>query len=79
MTASAVVAATGRRPVKRPRLATWLLCLADFLRRLCEGQRFSIYRWASGYSIERLFPGRLDEPAPVDAVPGVQRDLLLVR
>ena len=52
---------------------------AGYLRGLCEAQGFTLYRLPSGYSLERLFPDRLDEPAPLDAVPGEQSDLLLLR
>jgi hypothetical protein len=31
------------------------------------------------YSLERLFPDRLDQAAPLDDLPGEQSDLLLLR
>ena len=46
---------------------------------LCRSQGFSVYRLTSGYSLERLFPDRLDAPEAVDAIPGEQCDLLLTR
>jgi FkbM family methyltransferase len=52
---------------------------ADYLRDLCEAQGFTIYRLTSGYSLERLFPDRVEQPMPVDEVPGEQCDLLLRR
>jgi FkbM family methyltransferase len=49
------------------------------LRDLCDAQGFSIFRLPSGYSVERLFPDHVDEPARIDAVPDEQCDLLLIR
>jgi hypothetical protein len=47
---------------------------------LCEAHGFTMYRVLSGYSPERLFPPRLEEPTPVGALPEKQRyDLLLLR
>jgi FkbM family methyltransferase len=53
--------------------------LDDYLRHLCAAQGFALYGLPSGYSLERLFPDRLDHPAALDAVPLEQSDLLLVR
>jgi FkbM family methyltransferase len=52
---------------------------ADDLRSLCDAHGFSMYRMKSGYSLERLFPDRIDEPVRVESVPGEQCDLLLTR
>jgi FkbM family methyltransferase len=46
---------------------------------LYEAHGFTPYRLPSGYSPERLFPGRLEEPVPVEALPGERCDLLLLR
>lgn len=52
---------------------------ADELRSLCAAQGFEVFRLRSGYSLERLFPDRIDEPVLVDDVPQEQSDLLLRR
>jgi FkbM family methyltransferase len=52
---------------------------AGYLRSLCEEQGFVLYRLQSGYSLERLFPDHLEEPAPLGVVPDEQSDLLLLR
>jgi FkbM family methyltransferase len=49
------------------------------LRHLCESHGLTIYRLRSGYSLERLFPERVDAPAPVADIPAEQTDLLLRR
>jgi FkbM family methyltransferase len=54
-------------------------CAAEELQSLCEDNGFTIYRLRSGYSLERLFPDRVEEPARVDDVPQEQSDLLLRR
>jgi len=46
---------------------------------VCRSHGFTVHRLASGYSPERLFPGRLDAPEAVDAIPREQCDLLLTR
>jgi FkbM family methyltransferase len=53
--------------------------LGEHLRHLCAAQGFVLYGLPSGYSLERLFPDRLDQPTPLDAIPLEQSDLLLVR
>jgi FkbM family methyltransferase len=52
---------------------------AGYLRGFCDEQGFSLYRLPSGYSLEHFFPDRLEEPAPLDDLPGEQSDLLLSR
>lgn len=52
---------------------------ASWLRDLCLTQGLVVYRLASGYSLDRLFPDRLDEPRQLDDLPGEQTDLLLLR
>ena len=52
---------------------------ADDLRRVCEAHGFTIYRVHGGYSLERLFPSRLEEPVRVQDIPEEQTDLLLSR
>lgn len=49
--------------------------LLDF----CASHGFSLYRLRSGYSLEKLFPVRIEEPVPITSLPDVQRDLLLRR
>ena len=44
-----------------------------------EAHGFTPYRLRAGYSLEKLFPGRLEEPVPVEALPGERCDLLLLR
>jgi hypothetical protein len=46
---------------------------------LCETHGFTVYRVESGYSVERLFPDRLEEPTPIEELPAKQYDLLLLR
>ena len=46
---------------------------------LCEMHGFALYGVRNGYSLDKLFPGRLDEPSPIEALPGKQCDLLLLR
>jgi FkbM family methyltransferase len=45
---------------------------------LCEAHRFTLYQVPSGYSVEKLFPERLEEPTLVEELPG-KCDLLLIR
>jgi FkbM family methyltransferase len=52
---------------------------ASWLRDLCLTQGFAVYRLASGYSLDRLFPDRLDAPGQLDDLPGEQSDLLFLR
>jgi FkbM family methyltransferase len=54
---------------------------ASQLAAVCEAHGFTMYRVPSGYSLERLFPERLEEPTSVDeALPGKKKyDLLLLR
>ncbi len=53
---------------------------AKELTAVCEAHRFTMYRVRSGYSLELLFPARLEEPWPVDALPEKKKwDLLLLR
>ena len=53
---------------------------ASQLAALCEAHRFTLYQVRSGYSLERLFPERLEEPTPVEALAGKKKfDLLLLR
>jgi FkbM family methyltransferase len=52
---------------------------ADDLRDVCETQGFAVYRVRSGYSLERLFPGRVEQPVRVTDIPAEQTDLLLHR
>ena len=52
---------------------------ADELRRVCEVQGFAIYRVRGGYSLERLFPARLEQAVRVSDIPEEQTDLLLRR
>ena len=53
--------------------------LAEDLRRVCEAQSFAVYRVRGGYSLERLFPDRLDQAVRVSDLPEEQTDLLLRR
>jgi FkbM family methyltransferase len=46
---------------------------------LCETHGFTVYEVPNGYSLEKLFPGRLEGPRSIEALPGKQCDLLLVR
>jgi FkbM family methyltransferase len=46
---------------------------------LCQTHGFKIDVVPSGYSVERLIPNRLDEPAPLDGPPVRQTELLLTR
>jgi FkbM family methyltransferase len=47
---------------------------------LCEAHGFTVYRLRSGYSLELLFPERLEGPTPIEALPEKKRcDLLLLR
>jgi FkbM family methyltransferase len=47
---------------------------------LCEAHGFTRYRVRSGYSLEQLFPRRLEEPTPIEALPEKKKcDLLLLR
>lgn len=46
---------------------------------LCETHGFTVYEVPNGYSLEKLFPVRLEEPRPIEALPGKQCDLLLLR
>jgi FkbM family methyltransferase len=49
-------------------------------RAVCEEHGFTMYRIVAGYSPEKLFPGRLEGPAPIEALPDKTRcDLLLLR
>ena len=52
---------------------------ADELRSVCEAQGFAIYRVRGGYSLERLFPDRLEQAVRVSDIPEEQTDLLLRR
>jgi FkbM family methyltransferase len=53
---------------------------ASQLAALCEAHGFTLYRMRSGYSLELLFPERLEEPTPIEALPEKKRcDLLLLR
>jgi FkbM family methyltransferase len=53
---------------------------ASRLEAVCAAHGFTMYRLLSGYSLERLFPGRLAEPTPVEALPEKKKcDLLLLR
>jgi FkbM family methyltransferase len=53
--------------------------ISEHLLALCEEQGFTLYGVPNGYSPERLFPDRLQEPARLDAIPPKQADLLLLR
>jgi FkbM family methyltransferase len=53
--------------------------ISEDLLALCQAQGFTIYVVPNGYSLERLIPDRLDEPAPLDGLPVKQTDLLLLR
>jgi FkbM family methyltransferase len=52
---------------------------AEELRRTCDAQGFAIYRVRGGYSLERLFPDRLEQAVRVTDIPEEQTDLLLRR
>jgi FkbM family methyltransferase len=52
---------------------------ADDLRRVCEAQGFAVYRVGGGYSLERLFPDRVEQAVRVSDIPEEQTDLLLRR
>ena len=72
---------TGRQAVRLRRLVPRRVApeSASWLRDLCLTQGLVVYRLASGYSLDRLFPDRLDEPRQLDDLPGEQTDLLLLR
>jgi FkbM family methyltransferase len=46
---------------------------------LCEANGFTIYEVLNGYSLEKMFPGRLHGPSPITDLPAKRADLLLVR
>jgi FkbM family methyltransferase len=52
---------------------------AQYVESVCRTQGFRLYRLATGYFPHDLFPARLEQPLPVESVPGDQCDLLLVR
>jgi FkbM family methyltransferase len=52
---------------------------ADELRRVCDAHGFAVYRVRGGYSLERLFPDRLEQAVHVTDIPEEQTDLLLRR
>jgi len=49
--------------------------LLDF----CTSHGFALEQIRSGYSLEKLFPSRIEEPVPIDELPEVRADLLLRR
>ena len=51
----------------------------EYVEQICAAHRFKLYRLASGYSLQGLFPGRLEEPARLESIPSEQCDLLLQR
>jgi FkbM family methyltransferase len=46
---------------------------------LCEAHGFTLYHLLNGYSLEKLFPGQVQEPSPIETLPERRCDLLLVR
>jgi len=51
----------------------------DELLALCAQHGFSVARIPSGYSFDKLFPARLEQPVPITTLPPVRADLLLRR
>jgi FkbM family methyltransferase len=46
---------------------------------LCEAHGFTLHQVPNGYSLEKLFPGRLEDPSPIEAIPATRCDFLLLR
>jgi len=49
--------------------------LLDF----CESHGFALHHIRSGYSLEKLFPSRIEKPVPIKELPDLRADLLLRR
>jgi FkbM family methyltransferase len=52
---------------------------ADALLDFCTSHGFAVQHIRSGYSLEKLFPSRIEKPAPIGELPEVRADLLLRR